>query len=178
MSEVKRSKEDSWIFRYAIITFIILAIYFAVNFFGNEEQIPTEMGFEESLQFVLKWEGGYFDDPNDPGGETNFGISKRAYPDEDIKNMTIERATKIYYKDYWLTAGCDEMEFPYGIIVFDTGVNMGVGRANDFLKKSENWQDYLLIRIQFYSELDTAKYFLRGWVNRVVDLYILIEKQI
>lgn len=50
---------------------------------------------------VLKIEAGYVNNPNDPGGETNFGITKRDHPDEDIKNMTKERAIKIYKAKYW-----------------------------------------------------------------------------
>ena len=40
--------------------------------------------FEQCIDHVLKHEGGYVDDPKDLGGETNFGISKRAYPELDI----------------------------------------------------------------------------------------------
>lgn len=163
---------NKWIKQYAIIAFIAILIFLATNI---DRTPSSDYYFEDSLKFVLKWEGGYHNDPNDPGGETNFGICKKWYPHEDIKNMTVERATKIYYENYWLRAGCDRMDFPFNIIVFDTSVNMGVRRAKDFLEESENWQDYLLIRIQFYTKLSTAKYFLRGWVNRVSDLYNLIE---
>jgi len=50
---------------------------------------------------VLKREGGYVDDPTDRGGETKYGISKRSYPQLDIKNLTLEQALEIYRKDYW-----------------------------------------------------------------------------
>ena len=53
------------------------------------------MTFEEAVKSVLKHEGGYVNDPKDPGGETNFGISKRAFPDLDIKNLTEEDAIEI-----------------------------------------------------------------------------------
>jgi len=43
------------------------------------------MSFERAVTHVLLHEGGYSNDPNDPGGETQYGISKRAYPNEDIK---------------------------------------------------------------------------------------------
>lgn len=133
--------------------------------------------FERALKFVLRWEGGYVNDPNDPGGETKYGISKRAYPHEDIKNMTLERATKIYYENYWLKAGCNSLPFPFDIVVFDTSVNMGRRRAVEFLNTYSDWRDYLLKRIEFYSKLKTAKHFLRGWVNRVVDLYNYVKKE-
>lgn len=57
--------------------------------------------FGPAITFVLQHEGGYSNDPNDPGGETNFGISKRSYPDVDIKNLTREQAIAIYERDYW-----------------------------------------------------------------------------
>ena len=56
--------------------------------------------FPNCLAIVLKHEGGYVNDPHDPGGETNFGISKRAYPAENIKGMTKARAAEIYRRDY------------------------------------------------------------------------------
>ena len=131
--------------------------------------------FEEAIKFILKWEGGYTNDPNDPGGETNFGISKRSYPHEDIKNMTIKRAKEIYYQNYWLKAECDKLPTPLDVIVFDTAVNCGRSRAKEFMLSSLGWQDYLFRRIEFYAGLKTAKYYLRGWVNRVIDLYHLIK---
>ena len=57
--------------------------------------------FDEIIDVVLEHEGGYVNDPTDTGGETKYGISKRAYPDEDIKELTVERAKELYKKDYW-----------------------------------------------------------------------------
>ena len=57
--------------------------------------------FSDAIQIVLDNEGGYVNDPNDAGGETNFGISKRAYPNVDIKNLTVEDAKRIYFSDFW-----------------------------------------------------------------------------
>ena len=53
---------------------------------------------------IDNWEGRLLQDPDDPGGETNMGISRRSYPHEDIKNLTREQAIQIYYYDYWLPA--------------------------------------------------------------------------
>ncbi len=82
-----------------------------------------------AISFVLKEEGGYTVDQNDHGGETNFGISKRSYPNEDIKNMTEERAREIYKNDYWQACHCDELPSPLAIAVFDSAVNQGTGGA-------------------------------------------------
>ena len=48
--------------------------------------------FDEIIEKVLEHEGGYVNDPDDLGGETKYGITKRFYPDVDIKNLTIDGA--------------------------------------------------------------------------------------
>lgn len=57
--------------------------------------------FEEAIEAVLKKEGGYVCDADDAGGETCFGISKRSYPDVDIKALTRDGAIEIYERDFW-----------------------------------------------------------------------------
>ena len=56
--------------------------------------------FDKAMVFSLKWKGGYTDNPADPGGETKFGISKRAYLVLDIKRAYRERGREIYRMDY------------------------------------------------------------------------------
>ena len=56
------------------------------------------MTFDEAFKLLIGHEGGHVNDARDPGGETKFGISKRVYPFEDIRNLTIERARAIYYR--------------------------------------------------------------------------------
>jgi len=132
--------------------------------------------FEIALKFVLKWEGGYSNDLRDPGGETKFGISKRSYPDLDISKLTLKQAKKIYYQNYWLKAGCDELPYPFNIVVFDTAVNMGRSRAIKFIDPYNDWRDYLLKRLYTYSKFKQAKLYFRGWANRVLDLYHFIKE--
>ena len=67
------------------------------------------MTFDEIIDNVLESEGGYVNDKNDAGGETNLGISKRAYPDLDIKNLTREQAKQLYYQDYWTPSKADQL---------------------------------------------------------------------
>ncbi len=81
--------------------------------------------WEEGIRFVFAAEGGYTLDPVDPGGETNFGISKKAYPSMDIKAMTPELARTIYLHDYWQACQCDQLPREFAIMVFDTAVNQG-----------------------------------------------------
>ncbi len=57
--------------------------------------------FDDAFTRLLGNEGGYVNDPRDPGGETNWGISKRSYPTVDIKNLTRTQAEDIYMHDFW-----------------------------------------------------------------------------
>ncbi|MEN2984875.1 MAG: glycosyl hydrolase 108 family protein [Dictyoglomaceae bacterium] len=133
--------------------------------------------FEKAVNFVLKWEGNYSNDKDDYGGETKYGISKRSYPDLDIKNLTIEKAKEIYRKNYWEKMKCDNLPYPMDIIVFDTSVNMGISTAQELLKKSNNDpKEFMILRIKKYKEIITKnkkleKFFI-GWINRVIDLYL------
>ncbi|OXE36892.1 MAG: hypothetical protein CGW95_04725, partial [Phenylobacterium zucineum] len=54
------------------------------------------MTFDQAFEVLIGHEGGYTNNPQDPGGETKFGISKRAYPDQDIANLTLDAAKAIY----------------------------------------------------------------------------------
>lgn len=131
--------------------------------------------FDRSVDFVLKWEGGYVCDNTDPGGETNFGISKKAYPNLDIRNLSKQDAKDIYYRDYWRNIGCDGMEYPLDIISFDTGVNCGVTRVHRWIDSTNSNSCALLAkRLEHYTYLIKVNpkliRFLCGWVNRVVDL--------
>lgn len=136
--------------------------------------------FKTAMAFVLKWEGGakYTNDPKDPGGETKFGISKRAHPEEDIKNLTPQRALEIYANDYWHKVGCDDIPSPLNIVVFDTAVNCGVGRAKDWLRKAKDVEEFLSLRKEYYVRLasttEWASKYLNGWLNRLNDLTKLV----
>lgn len=57
--------------------------------------------FDFTMKNLLADEGGYVNDSNDAGGETKYGISKRAYPNEDIASLTEDRARFLYRRDYW-----------------------------------------------------------------------------
>jgi lysozyme family protein len=86
-------------------------------------------GFNEAFARLMLFEGGYVNDPADPGGETKYGISKRSYPGEDIRNLTQARAQQIYLSDYWGPAGCDSIPLQAKYLVFDMAVHSGVRTA-------------------------------------------------
>ena len=94
--------------------------------------------FDEIIEVVLEHEGGYVNDPTDLGGETNYGITKRFYPDVDIKNLTKEGAKEIYKKDYWDKNKVDDLPDDLKHIYFDMCVNQGRGTAVRVLQRAIN----------------------------------------
>ncbi len=127
--------------------------------------------FEKAFEIIVGVEGGYSNDPNDPGGETKYGIAKRYHPDEDIKNLTLERAKEIYLNDYWMPNACDDANFPLDICLFDSAVNPQKGGNKDLLSHNpENWQDFLLWRMVRYMHLSKDVY-VKGLLFRVLRLF-------
>ena len=94
--------------------------------------------FFEIVNHTLEEEGGYVNDPTDQGGETNYGISKRAYPDVDIFNLTEDDAIDIYWKDYWVRGKCDRVPKQLQAIYFDMCVNFGISGAIKVLQETAN----------------------------------------
>lgn len=92
--------------------------------------------FDRALALVLRHEGGLVDDPRDPGGLTNLGISQRAYPNVDIRSLDQAGAGAIYRRDYWDAIKADQLPEGLAICVFDAAVNMGVDRAIRLLQKA------------------------------------------
>ncbi len=146
------------------------------------------MNFDIAFDRLIGHEGGYVNDPRDPGGETNWGISKRSYPTVDIKNLTRDDAKAIYLKDFWNPLGDADPAIKFQ--VFDFAVNGGlsasirklqaaVGVADDghwgpisaaaLAKMDVN--DVLLKfnaqRIRYYTALSTWPTYGKGWANRV-----------
>jgi lysozyme family protein len=93
------------------------------------------ISFDEIIEVTLHHEGGYVHDPKDLGGETNFGIAKRFYPDVDIKNLTEEDAKEIYKQDYWVKNRVEELPENLRHIFFDMCVNQGRGTAVRILQR-------------------------------------------
>lgn len=95
--------------------------------------------FDKIVLKTLAHEDGYVNDKNDPGGETNYGICKRSYPGEDIKNMTKARAIEIYRRDFWEKPKINMLkDDALAAKVFDLGVNMGPKQAIKHLQRAMN----------------------------------------
>ena len=125
--------------------------------------------FVESMKFILKWEGGYSNHVKDPGGETKYGISKRAHPELDIANLSVEKALEIYYEDYWKKTGCSLLEMPLALCVMNTAVMSGPRRALGILENTSDWKEYIENFRIFLFNLN-RKDFIKGWTNRCNDL--------
>ena len=102
---------------------------------SNEEKM---MPFYQEIKHVLKREGGYVNDPDDPGGETKYGISKRAHPDVDIAALTPEDAAEIYKDNYWIPSKVERLPDKLQSIYFDMVVNQGQSRAVKILQQAAN----------------------------------------
>lgn len=103
--------------------------------------------FLQCLKFVLKWEGGLSDDPDDPGGRTYRGVTQARYdqyrrekglPLQDVAKMTEAEMREIYYFYYWQPSKAGLLPIPLDLIVFDTAVNMGVKTSAILLQRALN----------------------------------------
>ena len=154
--------------------------------------------FDDIIEVVLHHEGGYVNDPDDPGGETNFGIAKRSHPDVDIANLTKGGAKEIYKEHYWNKNKVESLSEELRHIYFDMCVNQGRGRAVKILQHAANAKGAGLkvdggmgpmtiaavdgveldrvraYRIKYYADLVTRKpdleKFYFGWFRRGLEV--------
>ena len=140
------------------------------------------------LERVFGFEGGYSNDPKDPGGETKYGISKRAYPKVDIAALTRERAAEIYAKDY--AKPFLRLHPALGYQMFDFSINVGVNKATKILqlildvtvdgklgpKTLAAIVDARLVaerllaeRLEYYTGLRGWERYGKGWARRVAE---------
>lgn len=149
--------------------------------------------FDRVFELLIGHEGGYVNDPRDPGGETKFGISKRAYPLCDIAGLTIVDAKAIYRKDYWDPIKGDSLPPSVAFVVFDAAVNNGVRRASEWLQTAvgaatdgvigqntiarvkkrfpeDVVTDFCATRLRFMVHLATWNDFAGGWSRRLVKI--------
>ena len=140
---------------------------------------------------------GYTNDPTDAGGETKFGISKRANPTVDILNLTWDDAKDIYYQKYWLAGSCDDLSGRVAVLHFDGCINHGISAASKFLQRALNVSDDGHIgpktilaanngnsisicqqicdeRLQYYKNIvannpSQSKY-IKGWTRRIEEM--------
>lgn len=156
--------------------------------------------FQSCVAFTLGEEGGYVDNPFDKGGPTNLGITQAALAHfrghaatpQDVFNLTVEEARRIYMANYWNPIRGDDLPPGLSLAVFDFAVNSGpsravkelqrclpltevdgalgprtlaaIAKANDRRTLIENYCD---ARRQFLRGLPNWPRFGRGWAARV-----------
>lgn len=160
------------------------------------------MDFSTAFDRLIGHEGGFSDDAKDPGnwtggrvnvGElkgTKFGIAANTYGGLDIKNLTMAQAKEIYYRDWWLKAGADEIDGAIVYQLWDFAVNAGMGTAKRCLQRAVGVADdgkvgprtiqavramsvtdvlmrFNAQRLRFYTSLSTWQTYGKGWTNRV-----------
>lgn len=160
---------------------------------GKEDMSPR---FEIFMPIVFSHEGGYVNDPDDLGGETNFGITKRRYPELDIKNLTKDAAKQIYYRDFYQKMGLQHVGNDLlALHIMDMGINAGRRTAVQLLQEillgctvdgilgrntgerllhametTDMVSAYKAKRVEKYYEVSLRRRnakFLKGWIRRV-----------
>lgn len=137
--------------------------------------------FERAFRVLVGEEGGYVNDPADPGGETKFGISKRAYPAVDISNLTLDQAKAIYRRDYWAPLQLDARPWGPALVLFDCAVNQGVARARSLLAQVATSSQPFVIAFQaeralLYAALPSFPRYGRGWMRRLLRTTLEAQK--
>lgn len=150
------------------------------------------MQIEEALKHLLGNEGGYSNNPADPGGETMYGVTVRVarsygYMGE-MRNLPLATAIDIYRSNYWAPIKADQLPDELRFHVFDAAVNSGPAQAVKWLQRAAgvvedgvigpmtisaagkvSFAKYNAIRLRFMTDLSTWATFGRGWARRIAD---------
>jgi lysozyme family protein len=153
----------------------------------------TSANFERAIPILLEEEGGLVDNPRDPGGLTNYGISQRSYPHVDIRALTPASAAAIYARDFWPACGADKLPWPLCSFVFDHCVNAGSVAAIKCLQRAAHvnadgqlgpltlgavdrlnlrtlCRQFNVERCRYYTSLEGFPTFGLGWLGRVASV--------
>ena len=151
--------------------------------------------FKECLDLVLKSESGWVNNPQDPGGETNLGVTKRVWeeyvghPVESLKKLTAKDVAPLYELKYWRPCYGEVLPRGLDFLCFSFGINAGCGRSVKLLQQSlglipdgiigprvmqklreSNIADVIKgfseSRRNYYKSLKTFPIFGRGWISR------------
>lgn len=138
--------------------------------------------FEPAVTKTIKKEGGdtLTEDPNDPGGLTRFGISKRSHPEVDPRNLTLDQAKQIYKREYWDPLLADSItNQTVAEMIFDTSVNMGIHQAVRLIQIVLGIQVDGIIGPQTIDALNVVdpNEFLAAFALVKVSRYVMLVKQ-
>lgn len=160
------------------------------------------MNFEKAIERILSHEGGFTQNPADRGNWTSgrigvgklkgtkYGISAMSYPDEDIKNLSWERACLLYLRDFWTPLNADKLHDGVAYQLLDFAVNSGISnaikayqralgvkadgvfgalslKAADAMTESDQILLVLAERLDFMASIKSWTDFGRGWARRI-----------
>ena len=161
--------------------------------------------FDDAFSFLLGVEGGYVNDPHDHGGATNYGVTQNTYdnyrcklglPEQPVKVISLEEAKAIYKSNYWDVVRGDSFYPGLSLVLFDTAVHHGPGKATRILQEvvgvapdgvigpqtitavakagtDKVIDDYLSVRLSILLHLAKnpgQEKFKNGWINRINKL--------
>lgn len=137
--------------------------------------------FPSAILNLREWEGFGDNDPDDPGGETVFGVSRHYHPEMWVDGVppTWPQAEAFYLR-LWIESGADGLVFPLDCLHFDSWVNPGPGAAVKFLHDSGEHLDvycrcveYIDLRLRYYlgaiRRRPVSLKYLAGWMDRSLD---------
>lgn len=155
------------------------------------------MNFDQAFHELLGHEGGYSNHPNDPGGETMWGITlksaRAAGYTGAMRDMPVDFAKTVYRRRYWDSVRADELPEAIRYAVFDAAVNSGISQASRWLQRAARVADDGVIgpvtlravrevapeimlrrllsqRLRFMTDLSTWPTFGRGWARRIAAI--------
>ena len=141
-----------------------------------------QANFPDSLKAVLRSEGGFSNDPRDPGGATNFGITQRTYDAwndtkaharQSVRFIGLDEVSAIYKTEYWDAVHGDLLASGLDYVVFDYAVNSGPHRAMAAYAATPTIDGICDERLAFLKSLSTWGTFGNGWTNRVASVRAL-----
>ena len=136
--------------------------------------------FERCLAVTLKWEGGYCNHPDDPGGPTMRGVVQREYDAwrgkhgkrvRPVHQIEEDELREIYRSEYWDAMNCDGLAAGMDLCVFDAAVNSGVQRARGWCAQAKEIDPFCDLRLGFLQGLGRLwRVFGAGWRRRVAGI--------
>jgi len=150
------------------------------------------MNFDQAFDRLIGNEGGLADNPADPGGLTQWGISQRSYPTLDIRALSRDDAKAIYLRDFWQRGAMDLYDPAIAFQAFDAAVNHGIETAIRLLQRAAGAADdghvgpitiaavkaksvtdmlmlFIAYRLKFWTSLSRWPDFGKGWANRAAQ---------
>jgi lysozyme family protein len=144
------------------------------------ENAMASGNFERCLAVTLKWEGGYSNHPDDPGGPTMRGITQREYDawrlkqgqrTRPVREIEDSELREIYHREYWDAMSCNGLAAGMDLCVFDAAVNSGVGRAREWHAQAKDIDAFCNLRLAFLQGLGRLwRVFGTGWRRRVAGI--------